>query len=251
MGKILLLATLLLSACSTVYEKQPEKDGAPPVVLNPATLNDAVPRFEVIGRAGNRTPYEVNGKTYHLLPSPVGYVAEGTASWYGTKFHGQKTSNGETFSMFDMSAAHKTLPIPCFAKVTNLENGLTTIVRINDRGPFYSDRLIDLSYAAATKLGYVKQGTARVRVEVIDPYSLKEGDHSGYYLQIGAFSEAQRAEKMLSDTRKKLDAQGLVEKEAGVFRVKLGPIADFATAEKLLNTLITMGISKPVLIRPQ
>ena len=120
-------------------------------------------------RVGNKSPYSVLGKTYFPLQESKTYVASGTASWYGTKFHGQNTANGEVYDLYGMSAAHKTLPLPSYVKVTNLDNGKAVILRVNDRGPFYSDRIIDLSYAAAKKLGYAETGTARVKVEGIDP----------------------------------------------------------------------------------
>jgi rare lipoprotein A len=109
------------------------------------------------------------GKTYFPLQDSKTYVASGTASWYGTKFHGQNTANGEVYDLYGMSAAHKTLPLPSYVRVTNLDNNKSVILRVNDRGPFYSDRIIDLSYAAAKKLGYAEIGTARVKVEGIDP----------------------------------------------------------------------------------
>ncbi|MGH8354986.1 MAG: septal ring lytic transglycosylase RlpA family protein, partial [Pseudomonas sp.] len=115
-------------------------------------------------------PYTVLGKTYYPMPDARRYQATGVASWYGTKFHGQATANGETYDLYGMSAAHKTLPLPSYVRVTNLENGKSVILRVNDRGPFYSDRIIDLSFAAAKKLGYAEVGTARVRVEGIDPH---------------------------------------------------------------------------------
>jgi rare lipoprotein A len=148
----------------------PDKDGAPARLLSPeeaARIPDAVPKVELRTKAGNKSPYTVLGKTYRLLPDTDGYKARGFASWYGTKFHGQKTSNGEEYDLYQMTAAHKTLPIPCYVRVTNLENGRQVVVRVNDRGPFHEGRIIDLSYAAAAKLGF--GGTARVEVEAIDP----------------------------------------------------------------------------------
>jgi len=129
---------------------------------------DAVPRHEAHSRGGNRSTYEVWGKTYHVLPDASGYAKQGTASWYGKKFHGYATANGEIYDMYKMSAAHRSLPLPTFARVTSLENGRSVIVRVNDRGPFHSDREIDLSYAAAARLGILDNGTGRVRVEAID-----------------------------------------------------------------------------------
>lgn len=114
-------------------------------------------------------PYTVLGKTYYPMNDARAYRMVGTASWYGTKFHGQATANGETYDLYGMTAAHKTLPLPSYVRVTNLDNGKSVIVRVNDRGPFYSDRVIDLSFAAAKKLGYAETGTARVKVEGIDP----------------------------------------------------------------------------------
>ncbi|TFH88130.1 septal ring lytic transglycosylase RlpA family protein [Billgrantia azerbaijanica] len=132
-------------------------------------IPDAVPRVETPSRGGNRSPYQVWGKTYRVLPDARGYAREGTASWYGEKFHGYATSNGEIYDMYKMSAAHRSLPLPTYARVTNLADGRSVIVRVNDRGPFHSDREIDLSYAAAARLGILERGTGRVRVEAIDP----------------------------------------------------------------------------------
>ncbi|HCH24649.1 MAG TPA: septal ring lytic transglycosylase RlpA [Oceanospirillaceae bacterium] len=134
-------------------------------------LADAVPRVEAHSRGGNKSTYEVWGKKYNVMPSSTGFTQTGLASWYGKKFHGHLTSNGETYDMYAMSAAHKNLPLPTFARITNLENGKIVIVRVNDRGPFHGDRVIDLSYAAASKLGYRKKGVAKVLIEAIDARS--------------------------------------------------------------------------------
>nr|WP_206022180.1 septal ring lytic transglycosylase RlpA family protein [Halomonas bachuensis] len=132
-------------------------------------IPDAVPRVEAPSRGGNRPVYEVWGKTYRVLPDARGYARQGTASWYGEKFHGYATSNGEIYDMYKMSAAHRSLPLPTYARVTSLDNGRSVIVRVNDRGPFHSDREIDLSYAAAARLDILDRGTGRVKVEAIDP----------------------------------------------------------------------------------
>lgn len=134
-----------------------------------STIPDAVPRVEAPSRGGNRPTYEVWGKTYRVLPDASGYARQGTASWYGEKFHGYATSNGEIYDMYKMSAAHRSLPLPTYARVTSLENGRSVIVRVNDRGPFHNDREIDLSYAAAARLDILDRGTGRVKVEAIDP----------------------------------------------------------------------------------
>jgi len=146
----------------------PTGDYAPLEPIDLGSINEPVPCPESPTKAGNRSPYEVNGHCYTILPASTGYRESGVASWYGMKFHGKPTSNGETFDVFQLTAAHKTLPIPCFAKVTRVETGESVIVRINDRGPFVDDRLVDLSWAAAAKLGFVEQGLAEVTVEVIE-----------------------------------------------------------------------------------
>ncbi|RLU09367.1 septal ring lytic transglycosylase RlpA family lipoprotein, partial [Pseudomonas prosekii] len=143
------------------------KDGAPWWDVDVSRIPDATPTLHSGPYKAN--PYTVLGKTYFPLQESKTYVASGTASWYGTKFHGQNTANGEVYDLYGMSAAHKTLPLPSYVRVTNLDNHKTVVLRVNDRGPFYSDRIIDLSYAAAKKLGYAETGTARVKVEGIDP----------------------------------------------------------------------------------
>ncbi|MCQ9424590.1 septal ring lytic transglycosylase RlpA family protein [Pseudomonas sp. LJDD11] len=143
------------------------KDGAPWWDVDISKIPDATPTLHTGAFKAN--PYTVLGKSYFPMNDGRRYVATGTASWYGTKFHGQNTANGEVYDLYGMSAAHKTLPLPTYVKVTNLDNNRTVVLRVNDRGPFYSDRIIDLSYAAAKKLGYAESGTARVKVEGIDP----------------------------------------------------------------------------------
>jgi len=146
---------------------RPHKDGAPWWDVDVSQIPDAVPMPHYGAYKAN--PYTVLGKTYFPISDGHRYTATGTASWYGTKFHGQPTANGEKYDLYGMSAAHKTLPLPTYVKVTNLDNGRTVTLRVNDRGPFYSDRIIDLSFAAAKKLGFAESGTARVKVEGIDP----------------------------------------------------------------------------------
>src|SRR5690554_2975175 len=139
--------------------------------VNPPDVSeipDAVPRVEPLSRGGNRPVYEVWGKSYQVLPEARGYTQQGNASWYGEKFHGYATSNGEIYDMYKMTAAHRSLPLPSFVRVTSLDNGRSVIVRVNDRGPFHNDREIDLSYAAAARLDILDSGTGRVKVEAID-----------------------------------------------------------------------------------
>ncbi|MBF7730177.1 septal ring lytic transglycosylase RlpA family protein [Pseudomonas sp. N040] len=146
---------------------QPHRDGAPWWDVDVSRIPDAVP-MPHYGKY-KASPYSVMGKTYYPMNDARRYRATGTASWYGTKFHGQATANGEAYDLYGMTAAHKTLPLPSYVRVTNLDNGKSVVLRVNDRGPFYSDRIIDLSFAAAKKLGYAEVGTARVQVEGIDP----------------------------------------------------------------------------------
>lgn len=146
---------------------RPHRDGAPWWDVDVSRIPDAVP-MRHNGPVKNN-PYTVLGKTYYPMNDARTYNVVGTASWYGTKFHGQATANGEQYDLYGMTAAHKTLPLPSYVRVTNLDNGKSVIVRVNDRGPFYSDRVIDLSFAAAKKLGYAETGTAHVKVEGIDP----------------------------------------------------------------------------------
>ncbi len=153
----LALLTALLAGCSTGPRLNPE---------DAATAN-AVPRYEAQPNRINPPSYTVNGRTYHVLDSNTGYDAQGVASWYGPQFHGKKTASGERYDMYAMTAAHKTLRIPCYARVTNLETGASVIVKVNDRGPFVSNRIIDLSYAAARKIGMIGRGTAMVDVQAI------------------------------------------------------------------------------------
>ena len=162
-----LVCVVLVAACSSPL---PKKDSAP---KKPSTRVDraekVIPKVEPKSKYGNPKSYVVFGQRYHTLPTAKGYVEQGIASWYGTKFHGRRTSSGETYDMYAMTAAHKTLPLPTYARVTNKKNGRSIIVRINDRGPFHDNRIIDLSYAAATKLGIVTTGTGLVEVRAIDP----------------------------------------------------------------------------------
>lgn len=147
--------------------QRPFKDGAPWWEVDVSKIPDAVPTPHHGPVKAN--PYTVLGKSYYPMNDGRHYQETGTASWYGTKFHGQATANGEAYDLYGMTAAHKTLPLPSYVRVTNLDNNRSVILRVNDRGPFYSDRIIDLSFAAAKKLGYAETGTARVKVEGIDP----------------------------------------------------------------------------------
>ncbi|MCL2872521.1 MAG: septal ring lytic transglycosylase RlpA family protein [Betaproteobacteria bacterium] len=171
---LLCLAVLtLLAACSSSPKRSGgssyyQDDGPGSTSVNLDAIPDAVPKAEPLHRFANR-PYTVLGRTYVPATTLAPYKARGTASWYGRKFHGQKTSIGEDYDMFAMSAAHPTLPLPSYARVTNLANGKSVVVRVNDRGPFLHDRLIDLSYAAAYRIGIAANGTGEVEVEALLP----------------------------------------------------------------------------------
>jgi rare lipoprotein A len=178
MKRVLLIASLVsaLSACTTVSDLIPTSisssdsgDSAPQERRDVSQIADAQPQPVIRTRAGNKSPYTVLGKTYTLLPESEGYKEQGGASWYGTKFHGRRTANGEVYDMWGMTAAHKTLPIPSYVRVTNMINGRSVVVLVNDRGPFHSERIIDLSYAAAVKLGFADQGVADVEVVDVTP----------------------------------------------------------------------------------
>lgn len=171
----LLIGLLLtLSACSTV-----RRDGPPNYNVDVSRIPDASPKVEPLSKYGNLASYRVFGKQYHVMKSSKDYEEQGIASWYGTKFHAQRTSNGERYNMLAMTAAHKSLPLPTYVQVTNLKNGRKVIVRVNDRGPFEGNRVIDLSYVAAKKLGMLGHGTAYVDVKAIDPmkYDRNSFDH--------------------------------------------------------------------------
>jgi rare lipoprotein A len=191
-------------------------------------IPDAEPRQEPLHRYANRT-YVVSGNTYRPQATPGGYRKEGVASWYGRRFHGKKTASGERYDMYAMTAAHPTLPIPSYARVTALNNGKSVVVRINDRGPFHTKRIIDLSYAAAYKLGYLQNGSTRVRVESIDPdnYAVQDAaTGQGVYLQVGAFSRADNAQQLLDRLTRELEldaGQTRMVREGSLHRVQVGP----------------------------
>lgn len=189
------LQTLLLTSCSKLLEVQ---DSAPEVVdlakLN--SLKAVTPKKEHHSPSVNRTEYTVLGKNYKILASNQGYEQVGGASWYGSKFHGRDTSSGQKYDMYALTAAHKTLRIPCYVEVENLDNNKSIVVKVNDRGPFHSDRIIDLSYAAAYKLDMLASGTAVVRVKIIDPET-----SLGSSLQVGSFSRLEYAQDLITSLK--------------------------------------------------
>jgi rare lipoprotein A len=283
-GRGFVLIAILLSGCGTLPDD--ERPGAPapvPVPVQPApavpppprdlaAIPDPVPRVEPRSRYGNPASYEVFGRRYTLLPSAAGHVERGTASWYGPGFHAERTSSGEAYDMYAMTAAHKTLPIPVYARVTNLRNGRSVIVRINDRGPFVGDRIIDLSYTAAWKLDMTREGTAPVEIRVIDaaatpttaqvpptvaatalvpaqqPGNLPEAGAPiiSRWLQAGSFSTAANAQAFIS----RLNASGIrnaVVREGGrsprpMFRVRVGPIDSALELDDMVERLRLAGV---------
>ena len=202
------------------------------------------PREEDKSRYGNPASYSINGRTYYVQESSTGYQATGLASWYGKKFHGRRTSSGEAFDMFQLTAAHRSLPIPTYVQVTNLHNGRRTIVRVNDRGPFHDDRIIDLSYAAAVKLGFADTGTARVRVEAFA--QLEE-----FYLQAGAFRHLEAADRLLHDVQRITGESGYVVRmsQDPPYRVRLGPVRGEKEAKRLQALISAANFGQPIILR--
>lgn len=242
------------------------QDGGPENPVDVSTLAEPVPRAEAPARYGNKPVYSVLGKTYRLLPDARGYVERGTASWYGSKFHGYLTSSFEPYDMYAFSAAHKTLPLPSYVRVTNLENGKSVVVRVNDRGPFHDDRLIDLSYAAAVRIGVWPKGTARVEVRALEPAGAavpagtvaaapaaareaRASRKGEVYLQLGAFGDRDNAERALARARRAglrdvgIDSASVDGRT--LHRVRIGPLPDVAAADALASRAQRLGLGTP------
>ena len=263
-----------LAACSTPPSQSPpvtqnnadvsvseryhvEQDSAPLRPISQDEVFDAIPQADPILRFGNVSPYVIDGVTYNVLEDYRDYREQGTASWYGAKFSGHKTSNGELYDLYQPSAAHKTLPIPSYARVTNLDNGKSIVVRVNDRGPFHSDRIIDLSYAAAVKLGYMEQGTAQVEVEVMEVVGVEDRRDPLYgnyrYLQLGAFGREASAQTLVEALKPLLTAEvfvSVVESDGTLlYRVRVGPVDDkshlLAVQQQLLDSGYDAGQPLP------
>lgn len=275
LGLIALSLIAVLGGCSSAPTGRyaVEKDYGPSGNVDVSHVPDAVPRVEPKSRGGNKSPYTVLGKSYSVMASSSGYKERGVASWYGKKFHGHLTSNGETYNMYGMSAAHKSLPLPSYVQVTNLSNGKRVIVRVNDRGPFHGGRIIDLSYAAASKLDMLGGGTANVEVEAIDPRSwgnssgavvavgtralappeaLNPGDDARY-LQVGAFGleaaavEAkQQVQTMLPGYQVRIVPLQLQDRT--LYRVQVGPVQLNANLAELVSRVEAAGYLRPHLV---
>lgn len=243
-----LTMVLLLASCGGV------KDSAP---VNYSKqwheIPDAVPAPVVRSKYGNPDSYEVFGKTYYVKKTAQAFRQKGIASWYGSKFHGRRTSSGEQYDMYAMTAAHKTLPIPVYVEVTNLDNNRKAIVRVNDRGPFHPGRIIDLSYAAATRLGVAKTGTANVIIRVVTPKPSKSQEmidvnsestasvDGKLYVQVAAFFTEENALQYLG----KLQGEGFSDvrlytenkKGKAIYRIMIGPLPSAHTAKAVVAEL--------------
>lgn len=273
-----LAAALVLCGCFSQHPRtslsNPElsPSSTPLAPSAPQPIPDAVPRVEPRSRYGNPPFYTVFGKRYYVLSSSVAYVERGVASWYGPGFHQVKTSTGETYDMYQMTAAHKTLPLPAYVRVTNLQNGRSVVVRVNDRGPFIGNRIIDLSYTAAQRLDMLRNGTAMVEVRSIDPSrpnppqaspllsgpaGVAQPDAAGVaantppaaaplFVQAGAFSDPANAEHLASRLRG--GSYGTVfvrdDRIAGrkMYRVRIGPVANVPEFDRIVADLEKAGV---------
>lgn len=213
------------------------QDGAPQKQKQ-ISFKEPVPTKEPISRYGNPTEYRVDGKNYQVMTNTHRYKARGMASWYGTKFHKQRTSSGEPYDMYVMSAAHKTLPLPTYVRVKNLNNGKVAIVKVNDRGPFHSDRIIDLSYAAALKLGVFPKGTAPVEVEAL----MGPAGQAHHYIQAGAFSTEALAKELKTKLGRISNSPVSIEHYKKHYIVRVGPFNSKNMADSLKQKLVRNGV---------
>jgi rare lipoprotein A len=245
-----LTAAAALSGCFTT--------SPPPAttIANPPAVPDAVPRVEPKSRSGNPPFYDVQGKRYFVFSSAADYVERGVASWYGPGFHKERTSMGEPYDMYGMTAAHKTLPLPAYARVTNLQNGRSVVVRINDRGPFVGNRIIDLSYSAASRLDMLRNGTAMVEVRTLDPAASASaaapvtpaGAATGtpLFVQAGAFADPANAERLAAKLRGGDYGKIFVRDDliAGrrMYRVRIGPVPNVPEFDRIVAALERAGV---------
>ena len=263
----------MLSGCGIFSGQRGQR--AP--IIDPDTIADAVPRAEPLSKRGNPDSYVVDGVRYYTLHTASGFAERGVASWYGTDFHGRSTSSGEPYDMYAMTAAHKQLPLPTYVQVRNLENGRATTVKVNDRGPFKNNRVIDLSYAAALKLGLATKGTAFVEIRALDADGqattaaahevvAKPDLHPGpaaaaaaasaptvaaasrLYIQVGSFVDRSYAMARVEQIRKVVRAVvGIREIKSNnkvFYRVEIGPFADTDAADRVVEALQRIGINQ-------
>lgn len=252
-----LIVLLLAGACAGPGSRDGSAAGdGPPRSDRGRIGSQPTPRQEPLSRYGNHSPYTVLGKTYHVLPSASGYDKRGNASWYGRKFHGRRTSSGEIYDMYQFTAAHRELPLPSYVEVTNLRNGRQVTVRVNDRGPFHDDRIIDLSYAAAKRLDMLGSGTAPVRVRVLrSPQRASALAASGGFrpwLQVGAWQDRARAREIhLLLRRSGLSSMvSRFESAREVFwRVRSGPYRNDAEQAQAMRQIQQLGLGRPLPVK--
>lgn len=271
--------------CAVIYEhdeadytagglyRPGQRDHAPAGIPDISTIPEPVPRRDPLARYGNRPTYSVLGRNYHVLEDATGFSERGIASWYGAKFHGRPTSSMEPYDMCAFTAAHKTLPLPSYARVTNLENGRSIIVRVNDRGPFHEGRVIDLSYVAALKLGIYTSGIGQVQVDALaEGRPLRDSAAPGTalaatavpapgtaatfstgWLQVGSFGEranARAAEQRLRAAGiSNVDTQRTRGGERTLWRVRVGPVSSAGEADALRQRIGGLGLGQPHLVR--
>lgn len=249
---VILIVTVVFafSGCAPKGRYYQHQDSAPKVVPKKVTSHDAVAEYVSYAPA-NMRPYTIRGIRYQPLSTGKGFSDQGYASWYGQKFHGHKTSNGEIYDMYQMSGAHKTLPLPSFVRVSNLENGKQVVVRVNDRGPFHSGRVIDLSYAAALKLDMLKTGVAKVKIDVIhvdqegkitvgrSPIIKKAINQNSQqlFIQVAALQNKTQVEKLAKRLQTQYQRPYKTRFEKGIYKLHLGPIPNVQEADKLLSLL--------------
>ena len=242
--------SLLIAGCANNSRYHLAEDAHPDThPHNIEQISDAKPKFEPFSAQGNKT-YSVRGKTYQVMNNPQNFSQQGFASWYGKKFHGHLTSNGETYDMFTMSAAHKTLPIPCYVRVKNLQNQKEVVVRVNDRGPFHDGRVIDLSYAAARKLGVYQTGTAQVEVSYIHVTPDNPNhQHHAYYIQVAAGSKRENLESLGKSIQERFDYPYMFKTEKDFIKLHAGPFRSLDKAETVLSNLQNEGYPDSYLVK--
>ncbi|MBS1246452.1 MAG: rare lipoprotein [Proteobacteria bacterium] len=267
---LLIVATALAAGCASVPRGGYYQDDGPhrrPEV-DVSKVPDAVPRNEPYNERNNR-PYSVFGVDYRPLKTAKGYRERGVASWYGKKFHKQRTANGETYDMYAMTAAHKTLPLPSYLRVRNLNNGKSVIVRVNDRGPFRENRIVDLSYAAAVKLGILGTGTGIVEIEALsgdepvtqvaarapEPEPLPKAATPRLYLQVGAFTSRDNAEnlklRLARADLKSVHIQNADLDATPLYRVRIGPLDSVDESDRLAARVAAQGLPNPIVVVEQ
>ncbi len=251
---LVLLPALILAACGGL----PERRELPPPPADIDAVPDAQPRPEPLSKYGNPPFYVVDGRRYEVLRDGRGYTERGIASWYGGHFHGRRTSSGETYDMYRMTAAHRVLPIPCYVEVLNLENGRRAILKVNDRGPFKDNRVIDLSYVAARKLGIWARGTGLVEVRVIDPAHPEQRLSPApaarvaaappplpFFVQVGAFFDRENAERLGERVRQVIQDVRVSPGESNglaVYRVQIGPLTSVERSDRIVQALNRIGV---------